>query len=253
MVPRRLWHVRNKWRRHLSLIGSRRVLRHIPPTRLLTRESLRSYLGRYKEVYIKPIHGSYGNNIMKVSRRRRGYIVQREQHIRRVGRNGVVQAVFRHARSRSFMIQRGVSILTNGRRPVDFRILLLRPNDRWELMGIMGKVATGNRIVTNYRHGGKPIQLRTALQRAGWSNAEIARCKASMERLCRAAAEQFTKRHRQCRRLGVDIAVDRRHGMWILEVNTNPEYALFRYHENKQLHARIGRIMRVIRSKQSRR
>src|SRR5690606_3942545 len=136
MVPRKLWHVRNKWRRHLSLVGSRRVQRHIPPTRLLNRDSLRSYLARYKEVHIKPIHGSYGNNIMKVSRRRNGYLVQREEQVSRVGRGEIAKTVFRHARSRSFMIQRGVTILTNGRRPVDFRVLLLRPNDRWELMGI---------------------------------------------------------------------------------------------------------------------
>jgi len=151
------------------------------------------------------------------------------------------------------MVQRGVRILTNGGRPIDFRVLMLRPHDRWEIMGIMGKLATGNRIVTNYSRGGRPIRLHTALRRAGWTNREIARCKAQMESLCRSAALQFTKHHRHCRRLGVDIAVDKGHRMWILEVNTNPDYELFRHHGNKRLYGRIGSIMRSIRARQSRR
>jgi len=234
------------------LIGSPKVLRHIPPTRLLTRETLRSYLRRYREVYIKPIHGSYGNNIMKVSRRRRGYVLHREQQVRRVARTDVERAVHRHAQGRRFMIQRGVQIVTNGGRPIDFRVLMLRPHDRWDIMGIMGKIAAGNRIVTNYSRGGRPIQLHAALRRAGWTNTEIERCKSRMEGLCRTAALQFTKHHRHCRRLGVDIAVDKHHRMWILEVNTNPNYELFRHHGNKRLYARIARIMRMIRANQSR-
>ena len=253
MIARRLWHIRNKWRRHQGLTGSRTVRRHIPATSLLSGRTLARYLGRYREVYVKPVYGSYGNRIMKLTRSRNGYLVNREQRVRRVGRHAVRQAVFRYARSGRYLIQRGVPLLRVGGRPVDFRVLLLRPNDRWELMGVMGKQASGNRIVTNYSRGGKPLRLEDALRSAGWTMREAADARRRMARLSMAAAEQFVRRFPHCRRMGVDIAVDANKRLWILEVNTNPQYELFRHHANRALYGRIHRIMRTIRAGQSRR
>lgn len=252
MIARRLWHIRNKWRRHLGLTGSRTVRRHIPQTSLLSERTLAQYLGRYREVYVKPVFGSYGNRILKVSRRRDGYVIHREQRVARVGRADLRRTVFRHARSGRYLIQRGVQLIKVGNRPVDFRVLLLRPHDRWQLMGIMGKQAAGNHIVTNYSHGGRPLRLEAALRSAGWSAAEAAGTRREMERLSMSAAEQFIRRFPHCRRMGVDIALDTNKRPWILEVNTNPQYELFRHHANRALYGRIDRMTKAILARQNR-
>lgn len=253
MVPKRLWHVRSKWRRHLGLTGSETVRRHIPATSLLSRQTLSRYLKRYREIYVKPVYGSYGNRIVKVTRTGSGYALHHEQRVRRVRGNSVQSAIFRHARRGSFMIQQGVRMIKPGGRPCDFRVLLLRPGDRWLLMGIMGKQATGNRVVTNFRHGGRPVRLHVALRDAGWNEDQIRRTKRQMADLAMAAAVQFTRRYPHCRRLGIDIAVDTSRRLWILEVNTNPEYELFRHHETPGIYSRIHRLTRAIRSRQSNR
>lgn len=253
MIARRLWHIRDKWQRRLGLTGNRTVRRHIPPTSLLNGRTLAMYLGRYREVYVKPVYGSYGNRIMKVARGRDGFLIHREQSVQRIGRNAVRQAVFRHVRGGRYLVQQGVQLIRIDGRPVDFRVLLLRPNDRWQLMGIMGKQASGNRIVTNYSHGGKPLRLEDALRRAGWTAREAAETRRRMERLSMAAAQQFIRRFPHCRRMGVDIALDTNKRPWILEVNTNPQYELFRHHANRTLYGRIDRITRSIRARQSQR
>src|SRR5690606_11913189 len=123
----------------------------------------------------------------------------------------------------------------------------------WEYMGIMGKMASAGRVVTNYNHGGKAVRVKEVLRKAGYKNSEIRRMERTMLRISRKAAVKFNSRYKHCRRLGIDIAIDQRKRAWILEVNTNPFYQLLRKHQDKRLYGRIHSKMRIIRRMQSNR
>lgn len=251
MISKRQWHIPDKWRRHLGLIGDRTVRRHIPATRLLTRTNLNLFLRRYPDVFVKPVTGSFGNHILHIRQLKRGYSVQGENRIKRVSSKDIARTVFRHTGRRRFMLQKGVSILRVNGRPVDFRVLMLRPRQKWEYLGTMGKMASAGRIVTNYNHGGKAVRVREVLRMAGYGNSEIRHMERTMIRISRAAAVKFSSRYKHCRRLGIDIAIDNSKRAWILEVNTNPFYQLFRKHQDKRLYGIIHSKMRKIRSMQS--
>ncbi|WP_309118275.1 YheC/YheD family protein [Paenibacillus sp.] len=254
MLKKRYWHVKNKWTRHLSLAGHPVLNRHLPPTRLLRRKTLRKFLKKYGVVYVKPVYGSFGNRILRIAKRDGAYFLHYENKTKRFkSRKKCLKRVFRHTRSQLFHIQRGIRLVQLDGHPIDFRVLLLRPKSSWRMMGIMGKAATGNRVVTNYHHGGRPVRFREALRRAGWSDGDIRRAKREIERLCLIAAERFGKRHKHCRRLGIDIGLDREKRIWFIEVNTNPYYELFRYHEDRKLYGKIARHMKRIKSIQSNR
>ena len=66
------------------------------------------------------------------------------------------------------MLQKGIELIALNGRPIDFRLMLLKPAGRWEVMGIMGKLAARHLAVTNYNHGGQPITFESALRRAGY-------------------------------------------------------------------------------------
>jgi hypothetical protein len=149
------------------------------------------------------------------------------------------------------MMQRGVALVKLNKHPIDFRVLLLKPSHRWELMGIMGKMASGNKIVTNFNHGGQPIRFRTALSRAGWSEQDMDGVLRKIQRLCLTTARTFNKKYKYCRKMGIDIALNSSKQIWILEVNTNPTYDLFKYHGNKKLYGTIKRHYHSIEKRQS--
>lgn len=251
MIRKSMWHVRDKWKRHLALAGHRLISKHIPPTRLLNTGNLIEYLRRYKVIFLKPVIGSYGNNIMKVTRHGTVYLVHREKWVKHVSSRKIVGELSGNVRGRRYLIQQGISLLSIAGNPVDFRLLLLKPGKEWIIMGTMGKVATANRIVTNFNHGGRPIRLEDALRQTGWNDANIRRIQTRMNRIALITARIFTKRYIHCRRLGVDIAIDRNKRIWILEVNTNPSYELFRHHKNRQLYGKIKRFMNKILARQS--
>jgi len=252
LLRKRYWHVKNKWKRHVSLVGHPVLRHHLPPTRLLRRATLRKFLKKYEVVYVKPVYGSFGNRILRIAKRGGDYVLHTEKKTKRYSsRKKVVKRVFRHAGSRPFHIQRGIRLVRLEGHPVDFRVLLLRPGSEWKVMGIMGKAATGGRIVTNYQHGGRAVRFGDALRRAGWTNEDIRRAKADVERLSLVAAKRFGKRFKHCRRLGIDVGLDRDKRIWFIEVNTNPFYELFRHHEDRALYGKIDRMMKRIAKKQS--
>ncbi|MDQ1913358.1 YheC/YheD family protein [Paenibacillus sp. GD4] len=250
MIRKRQWHVKDKWSRHLGLVGHRGLARHIPPTRPLSRSSLSTYLSKYRVNYVKPVFGSFGNRIMKVTKSGSQYLVQREQQAQLVAPKKISKIVFGHTRGGRFLIQKGVSLVKVKGHPADFRLLMLKPKDKWLCMGIMGKVASGTRIVTNYNHGGKAIRFRDSLRLAGLSPKQIRQVQAQMIRVGFMAARKFEKRYKHCRRLGIDFGIDSQRRVWIIEVNTNPFYELFRHHEDRTLYRKIDRYMKIIKREQ---
>lgn len=253
MISKKVWHVKDKWKRHLALVPNRRVARHIPPTKLLGRKSLRDYLERYNVLFVKPVFGSFGNNILKATKKRQSVLVQRERRVVTLNKAQAEDRIMRHAGGRPYLIQKGISLLKIHGQPIDFRLLLLRPKDKWLTMGIMGKMAGGNRVVTNFNHGGKPVGFEKAMRTAGFTDEEIRWTQGEMIRLGLSAARTFQAKYRHCRRMGIDFAVDTEGRIWIIEVNTNPFYDLFRYHRNKGLHGTIDRYMKQIQRIQSNR
>ncbi|MEI7024297.1 YheC/YheD family protein [Paenibacillus sp. y28] len=246
------WHVRSKWRRHQALSRDSRIRRHIPETSLYSRQALLSALRRHRVVFVKPVFGSFGKGILRISRGRAGYTVQSGTRKTTVaGRQQVVQMVSRYTGGRSYMIQRGISLLSMGRRPIDFRLLLLRPRRRWQIMGTMGKLAARGKIVTNFSSGGRPLTWDRALKAGLGLRARPRRSLLRrMNRLGMHIARRFRRKYDGTRKMGIDFAIDRRQRIWLLEINTNPRYELFRYHAKRGLYRRISRIVHGIHRRQ---
>lgn len=251
MISKKKWHVKDKWKRHLALVKHQQLLKYIPPTRMLTKNNIKHFIHRYKAVFVKPVYGSYGNNILKITRRKKSYLLNHENKTRRISEKRITGILSREYHGRHYMIQKGVQLQKLQGRVIDYRLLLLKPNKNWTIMGIMGKLAERRKFVTNFNHGGKPIQLARSLEIAGWSHREIAQMQNRMNRLGKYVARKFNQRYKHCRRLGIDIAIDTQKNIWILEVNTNPTFELFRKHENKNLYHKIGRYMKKIKKQQS--
>jgi|SRR5690554_4282138 len=251
LISKKHWHIKDEWKRHLALAKYKQLKKYIPPTQLLTTNNLENYLHRYHVVFIKPVFGSFGNNILKVTRQKTSYKLQHENKMQQISQNKIVDRLLLHYQGRRYMIQKGISMEKLQGSPIDFRILLLRPKNTWITMGIMGKKAERQKFVTNFSHGGKPIRFDESLRKIGWHPTEISQVHNQMNRIGLFVANKFIRKYKHCRKLGIDIALDTKRKIWILEVNTNPTFELFRSHEDKQLYNKIGRYVNHIEKQQS--
>ncbi|MFY0542656.1 YheC/YheD family protein [Brevibacillus sp. H7] len=239
----------SKLKKHRILARHQSIRPFLPETHLLNQQTLFYLLRKYPVLYLKPDRGTGGGGIIRIRRGRKAYHVQAGVTSRIVqDRRKLYSVVTRLTGRRRYLVQQGISMVTIKRRPIDYRLLVLKPGTSWEVMGIMGKWAAPNKIVTNYCRGGRPIRLFNSLRRSmGMSEQQ---CRKTEQRIFALGLQVARAMNPySLRELGLDLAIDRNLRIYLLEVNTGPQFKLFRFHADRTLHRKIAGYVRRIRSR----
>lgn len=242
----------NKWRKHLILSRSPVLKQHLPPTTDFSMEKLAPWLKRYGSLYLKPKVGGGGKGIIRIAKSWQGpavrYIVQSAQGKRLCTNIEQVVGVLSRYVLKEYIMQQGVDLFQIEHRPVDFRVLICKVNKTWTLFGMMGKVAAKGKHVTNYSRGGDAIQVAMALQKGLLLDAkETEKMMDQMKTIGLQVSKTLNKSYPLLTQLGIDLAIDRKKNLYILEANSRPNFELFREHEDPRLYERIARWMTVER------
>ena len=103
---------------------------------------------------------------------------------------------------------------------------------------MIGRVAHPRKIVTNYHAGGTPKSVRT-LMTEHLSPGQWPPFEARLRKLGVSVAEALTRKFPRLKEIGIDVAVDEDHKLWILEVNTLPDPFLFKKLPDKKVFRKI--------------
>ncbi len=231
----------SKWTKHVVLSEDAAVRSYLPGTDRFHKNSLEKYLDKYPVLFLKPTLGGGGRGVIKISRIGKQYVV-RTADSSKIGSNLhlLFKELQRITQRRSYIIQEGIDLISIDQRPMDFRVLLLKPAKQWEFIGIMGKLAAKHKYVTNHCRGGSPISLNHALQRSlHLPSDKCAEIESKLQTLGTLVADQLNRHFHHIRELGLDVAIDANQQIWLLEANTKPQFHLFKNHEDKQLFAKI--------------
>jgi len=244
--------IASKWIKHRVLAQYPSIRKHLPETHLYSPRYLWHMLQRHGTLYIKPVVGSGGHGIIRVKQRgKTSFAIQKDMKRYQVNSKGDLLLLLRRlmGEKRRYLIQKGIHLISIKKRPIDYRLLILRPESEWKVIGTIGKWAAPGKIVTNHCRGGKPINLLPSLKKSlGCSEQRCQRVEDKINRLGMRVAETLGNRYRM-RQMGLDIGIDKKLRIWILEVNTGPRYQLFRYHHDRTLYPKIVDYMRKINSR----
>jgi glutathione synthase/RimK-type ligase-like ATP-grasp enzyme len=225
----------NKWAKHEVLRKGRGLSRYMPETKRMTRRSVRVMLRKYGMVYVKPVFGSLGIGVMKVTGAGRRLRYQRGTAKRSFPRFSKGYAsILRAAKGKPYMVQQGIRMARYRGRPFDLRLVVQRrPGRNWRVTGGLVRLAHPRKIVTNGSQGGTIYPLQAMLPGRG-----------TRRRLNRIALRSARRLHAVYPRLieiGLDVAIDRRRRPWILEANTRPDPCPFTKLPNRRMLRRIVR------------
>ncbi|MBB6672400.1 YheC/YheD family protein [Cohnella nanjingensis] len=242
----------NKWGKYRALRRDAALARHLPLTRMATNENIRRMLTKNDSVYLKPSHGTGGFGILKLSRRAGGgYDLQYGTKRRSFATLDRAYRAFLQAKqNKRYLVQTGISMLRHLGRPFDLRIMVQRDRaSRWEVTGIVGRVAKPRMVVTNYHSGGKPMPVPDLLGPL-MSKADQASYVDRLKRLSIRTSAHMSRYFPAYRAFGIDVAVDRKRKPWILEVNSRPDKYIFRALPDKTMFHRIMRYAKPPGKKQ---
>ncbi|AYV65382.1 hypothetical protein C2I06_00010 [Niallia circulans] len=215
------------------LVKNAEVTLHLPVTEPLTVENLHFMLKNFPVLYVKPVHGSQGRNIIHIESFNNHYIATISSG-KRKGKSQLFTEekklwkwLEHYSKGRSYICQQGIDFQKWQGRSLDFRILCHKNyQGNWTITSTVARIAQKNAIVANLAQGAEMKPAKAVLNELlHTENAEQ-----KLEELKRLAIEIAILLHKNTDgylgELGIDIGMDKQGHLWIIEVNSKPSKKL---------------------------
>ncbi|NMO95508.1 YheC/YheD family protein [Paenibacillus lemnae] len=208
-----------------------RLGRYLPESYLLKNyPTLKKMCASYPTVFLKPVRGSLGKGIIRISRQTDGTYHTLTTSLEGTKRKpyATLQKLYNGLSAKlmkeRYQIQQGLNLIRNQKRNVDFRALVHKnQKGKWSVTSIVGRIAGGNHFVSNLARGGTLTTVKEALAGSSIPLNAKQQVPSRMEQ----AALEIAKGVESSipfhfGELGIDLAVDTTGRIWLLEVNSKP-------------------------------
>ncbi|WP_019153383.1 YheC/YheD family endospore coat-associated protein [Robertmurraya massiliosenegalensis] len=219
----------SKWEVHNLLIQETHLHPFLPETALYESHTFPAFLEKHKTLFIKPLNGSQGRNIFKVSLEDHHILVNttsiREheqiksfQHIEEF-----INWFQKRQKQTPFIMQQGIPLAMYVNRPLDFRILCHKDHsDSWRVTSIVARVSAKTEFVSNLARGGEMMKAAKPLTHLfdhQTARSHISFMKELSIEVCKIISQSSQGIVGE---LGIDIGIDSNGRIWIIEVNSKP-------------------------------
>lgn len=233
--------IESKWTKTKWLLSERNLSKHVPSTKLFQRDHLTSMLSDYSTVFFKPTTGSGGANIIRIKKLPQGYQTQLKAIKSYYSTmDALYNKLNRFANGRSYVLQKGIHLARTKGKPFDIRVMVQKTDKGvWKSTAIFMKIGSQGMVATNYNQGGKIGYLNQTMSGAGYNLLKTKRLEVELKQLGVKVAKNFDHHKKGFRELGLDVALDSTGKLWILEVNTRPQFYPLKNMKDKALYRRI--------------
>lgn len=219
----------NKWEVHQILSSNSHLTPFLPKTELITSKTvLNSMVQLYPAVFLKPINGSQGKRIYRISHSDEGFELDYSTfsgHLLRdyLSFDELFQSLLPRIKKEAFIVQEGIDLLNYENRPMDFRILCHKRNfSQWKISSAVARVSAENQFVANLARGGSLYTIKDALS-SSFELSEADHIRKLLNELSLEIAEALGMFSGGLfGEFGIDLAIDSGGHPWIIEVNTKP-------------------------------
>ena len=218
----------NKWQVHEWLSDEDDITAHMLRSAKYTLANLKEFCDKYPVIFIKPIHGSLGRGIIKLTHEEEGWhsmirlkLARKEQQF-----SHDCEEVYDHFAERTaktnHLLQEGVHLLEINNRPLDIRVLMQKnENGDWKGTKTYLRLAAKGEFVSNLSTGGEAFAIRWL--KDVMSSSAYQRMRSQVKLLTKKLPDLIEqKSKRTLGEMGLDFGVDKTGQVYILEVNSKP-------------------------------
>jgi glutathione synthase/RimK-type ligase-like ATP-grasp enzyme len=229
--------LKGKWEVHNVLLKHQKLAPHIPQTKLFRQPShLIRWLKQYSSVVLKPEAGSQGRGVLIISKSNaasyslRGRSMQ-NRPIAKTFTNSFTLLQWLHAfiGSRSYLLQRYLSLQTTDGNAFDIRVLMQKGRDGcWAQTGMAARVGQPTSITSNLHGGGKGERVLPLLVKQ-FDSVRANHIIDTINQLSTLIPTHLEHHFGRLVELGLDIGIDQSGSIWVIEVNSKPGRAVARW------------------------
>ncbi|MBU8907649.1 YheC/YheD family protein [Desertibacillus haloalkaliphilus] len=219
-----------KWRKYTLMKQKKKVRQHLPKTKLFSKKSLWKMLDKYGEVIVKPSYGKYGRKVAKISCMNDGKIKLHMEQKKKVFCNREEAYTYlsnSYLNGKCHIIQQYIPLATINECPFDLRVMVQRKkeSDDWMVTGVAAKVAASGFAVTNVAK--QVLNLETAIEQSNIVVDDKCKLIEEMNKASVKNVQSIQDYYPEYRGIGLDVGVDPKGDIWIIEANLEPTIDMF--------------------------
>jgi hypothetical protein len=224
----------DKWEMY-KLLHASGLGPYLPPSGLLhKRYGIGTYLREFNQVFCKPVYGSRGKSVMKITKSSSGYLVRyrEDDQNRRFFFTSIhkLNSFLRAKQSYElYMVQKAINLISYRRRVIDFRIIMAKNHlGEWQDVGLFSRYGKSGSIVSNISAGERAERGEKTLRKVfALTDNELFQMRQKLSWLAHQVASSIDATGVHCGNMGVDIGIDVHKNIWIIEVqHNNPDPTL---------------------------
>ncbi|MBW7455470.1 YheC/YheD family protein [Paenibacillus sepulcri] len=207
------------------------LIKYLPESHVLrSQKMLVAMCSKYSTVFLKPVRGSLGKGIIRISRLDKDSYQAlyatvggtRRQHFASLLK--LFSSISGKMKTVRYQIQQGLNLIQIGGRPVDFRALVQKnETGKWTITSIVARTAGTNHFVSNLARGGTLSTAREAVSKSNLTGTQAQDAPARLQRAALEIAKGIdTHIPAHFGELGIDLALDSSGRVWLIEVNSKP-------------------------------
>ncbi|NLO22438.1 MAG: YheC/YheD family protein [Syntrophomonadaceae bacterium] len=219
----------NKWQVYQTLCQNWGLIPHLPETRRLNEENLSYMIERYGVLYLKPSNGSLGIGIIKVRKQVDStlkFTVYSKGRINGSSNsaNQLLKKTSGYRKGKPYIVQQGLDLSRYHGSVFDLRIIFQKNGQgEWQIGKKFARLAPGKSSISNLSRGGRVITSRVLMKTLYKKKALIEEKNAGIKELClKVATTLDTASAGSFGELGLDIGIDKKGWLWLIEVNSKP-------------------------------
>jgi glutathione synthase/RimK-type ligase-like ATP-grasp enzyme len=202
---------------------------HLPHTIVYnTYTDIINMLNIYKEIYLKPAHGTQGKGIIKISKNINNYSVKIIGHNYICKSTNGLKSIIKNKliiiNKKKYIIQQGIHLYKRKNKIIDFRLLLQKnKNMRWGITALLARISKDNGITTNLSLGGSVADGKKIINKIAVSlNKNKDSLIQQLNDTALLAAITLESHNGIYGELGIDLGLDENGDIWIIEINPRP-------------------------------
>lgn len=224
-----------KWGTYKAMLKNPRLIEYLPITRLLNNFSeLEGMLNKYPRVYVKPVTGSQGKNIVRISSNKRTGIYEYQYQVkqRRINEKANSLNELEHRLRLSlgkkrYLVQQQINLLRLKGSIMDLRVMTQKNRTgKWLVTGKVFRIGTFGSITSNISGGGSVGDIQSMLK-LFFNHKRVKEIINEVEFLALETARTLEGRLGPIGELGIDIGVDQAGRVWLIEANLKPARRVF--------------------------
>lgn len=207
-----------KYKVHQLLVKRDSLKPHLPYTKRFSKSSLEKMMKRFKELYIKPSNGSIGKGIIKVAEDQNGcWTIQASKKVHKKQKKKVYGHLRKRVGHQSYLIQEAIPLACHKGRPFDIRVSVQKSGEgKWQVTGMVGKVAGIGKHVTNVARGGSVKDCEKLFVGCGL---DVKQTKQTVKEFSLKVAKHLEKKLPGLADIGLDIGIDLQGKPYFIEMN----------------------------------